>query len=122
MRTFADLADSIRKTLTIDPAAVIEIAACRARQEHRACAAMGWHRSFLACAEWSFGLTWAEAETVRDNAIACAERAKLSPIERWARTAELHAEIAETAIPPRHAEAAQLREGAAALRSLLRAA
>lgn len=116
MATWNDLANSIHNTGEIDANLVLDIAEARAHREFEAWEKVGLPRSWAKCFAEAVTLTLTSAQTIRDNEIAMRLRAALPASEQWARTAELQAEIAETAIPPRHAEAAWLRRKAAALR------
>lgn len=103
-------------TLEIDADAVEALALSRAKAEHAKCLAIGWVRPFADIYGHARTIAWTLAQTALDNEIALRERAKLPAAEQWARTAELAAEMAESAIPPRPAEAARFRAEAAALR------
>jgi hypothetical protein len=107
---------TIRETLQIDRKAVEALATERATREVEACAGMGWPRRFPDVFDWALTLTLMEAKAALDGEIARRAYAALPASEQWARSAELEAEIADGSIPPRHAEARQLRDGAARLR------
>jgi hypothetical protein len=117
-----NLFQTIRETLAIDQAAVEALAHERAAREHKACAEMGWSRRYADIYDWALTLTLMEARTALDGELAYRAYAALPAHEQWARSAELEAEIADGAIPPRHADAARFRNQAAALRAVAIAA
>jgi hypothetical protein len=100
----------VRADLSFDRAVIMSIALARTRANSPP--AGRWR-------EW-FGdelrLVWGSALALRQSRRAQALSATLTPVERSARNRELRAEIAETAIPSRPAEAAELRREAAAIR------
>ena len=113
----ANLFQTIRKTLQIDPAAVTALAVERAQREQKECAAIGWKRSWADVLDWAMTLTMTEASSALDGALADRERSGITVTELRARAADLYATLAESAIPPRKDEAARFRAEAAALRA-----
>ena len=117
MANWADLKCAIRTTGRFDCGLILRIALARARRERDAFAAMGLPQAWPGLFAHELGLTWQVAKAAMDGLIAERLDAALTPLERAARSLELRAEIALTAIPPRDAEAAELRARAAAIRA-----
>jgi hypothetical protein len=101
----------VRADLTFDRAVIMAIAVSRTRAS--APPPRRWRR-WLAD---ELRLVWGSALALRDTRRAEVEIAALSVTERAARQCELKAALAESAIPSRPAEAAALREQAAAIRA-----
>jgi hypothetical protein len=101
----------VRADLTFDRAVIMAIAVSRTRAS--APPAGRWRR-WLAD---ELRLVWGSALALREARRAAAEIAALTVTERAARQCELKAALAESAIPSRVAEAAALREQAAAIRT-----
>src|SRR4051812_24821723 len=106
--TWHFLAQSIEASGEINPYLVRAIAAQRAAAEGIKCAAIGWERKFENVLAEETILVEQQAMADLDNAIAMKLRASLPAHEQAARTLDLGAELARTAIPPRPDEALTL--------------
>jgi hypothetical protein len=114
--TYADMVD---RDGTIRTEIVQAIAEARAHREIAACAAINWVREWRVVLAEQLVLVGLMAKTRRDSILAAKERATLHPVEQAARSLELSAELARTAIPPRKAEAISLACRADALRATI---
>jgi hypothetical protein len=116
MTTWNDLDRSIRATGAIDPTLVAALIEHRAYQEHRTWADAGLPRPMAVCFAEACTMVWTRARTILDNELALRTRAAMPAAEQFARSADLEAELADRALPPRPYDAREWREKAARLR------
>lgn len=114
--SWADLKSSIRRSGRFDRPMILRIALARARAEDKAFARMRLPQPWPTLLAHELRLAWQVAKTAMDGLLAERMRARLDPSERAARTLELHADLATTAIPPDPPKAAALRAQAARMR------
>lgn len=103
--TWHFLAQSIEATGAISPYLVRAMAAERAGREVEIYRAMGWVRKFENVLAEETLLVEMQAKADLDYVVAMKLRAALPAHEQAARTLDLGAELARSAIPPRPAEA-----------------
>lgn len=115
--SWADLKSRIRSTGRFDRALILDIALRRARIEQRAFETMGLPQPWPTLFAHEFRLTWQVAKAAMDGLVAERIRQQLFSNERDARALELRAEVLTSSIPPRHAEAADLRAQASEIRA-----
>ena len=109
--------DIVSEDGQINPRALMAIAVAQARFEREGCRKIGWERSWQDVMSASLRLVWESARVARACALARVEVATLPKREQVARQFDLKAELAETAIPPRNAEARRYRTHAQEVRA-----
>ena len=115
--SWLDLRDAVQRAGRIDPDLVDAFAIRRAAAEQAAFDAAGLVYPWEKTLAHERLLTEQVARTALESLEHARFLATVSPAERAARQAEQRAELAESAIPPRPADAAEQRELAAVLRA-----
>lgn len=101
----------------IDRAAVMRLAAHKARHERESCRRIGWERSWSDVMGKALKLVWDYAKSAQVTRRERDEIAKLPAHEQVALQFDLKAELAEYDIPPRKDDARLHRARAAEIRS-----
>jgi hypothetical protein len=117
---WADLRSAVRAGGRFDRPMILRIALARARAERDHFLRMGLPQPWPILLAHELRLTWQVAKAAMDNLVAERIRARLDPPERAARTLELRADLAATAIPPDPSGAAVLRARAMRIRESIR--
>jgi hypothetical protein len=108
--------DIVSEDGRINQRALMAVAAAKAKAEREACRKIGWERAWHDVMRAALRTVWDVAIAARTSALARAETAALPAQERLARQCDLKAELAETALPPRHEEALSHQKRAAEIR------
>lgn len=117
MLSYRDIRAYIETRGRIPSGMVRRVARLQAEQELQRSAKIGWRRDFDEVFAHRLTMVNEWAKAFLDDHLYQIERAKLTPYEREARTCELNAALAESAIPPSYERARLCRAQAAEMRA-----